>query len=1132
MLAMNRNVSQITGRYGSVKVRHNSTLGGPLVPRYATVQTKRKGEAIIERFGMNNDQHSIQRQGAYLMAARFFPFLIPLIASPFLLAAQENEPKQPKEPVAIQPADEPAEPQTPKPNDEQPSSDAKVKENVPSRPADEPVAAKTEVTAKEGKDAKKEAKEQAKKQEPASKPTLQIDPSWVDALNWRSIGPASMGGRIVDVEVVESDPIVFYVATASGGLFKTTNNGTTFQPVFEKEKTVSIGDVAVSVSNPDIVWVGTGEHNARNSVSWGDGVYKSSDGGKSWTHMGLERTFQIGRIAIHPTNPEIVYVGALGRLWGTNEERGLYKTTDGGKTWQKVLSVDEKTGCVDIAMHPDDPETLLAVMYERQRDRFEGANPAKRWGPGSGLYKTTDGGANWKKLTEGLPNRPLGRIGVCYYPKKPDTVFAIVESDKIGHGRAGAYMGISGGGGSGPAEIQRILNDGPASIAGLLSGDQVLEIDGNKIETYNDLVLAIRKHEPEQKSSLKIKRGDEEKTLEITWGKRPGNASATPFTSYIGGQRANAQDQQGPEGNDTGGVYKSVDGGETWQRINSLNPRPFYYSQIRVDPSDDQHVYVLGIAFHSSDNGGAEFKTASIRVHPDHHALWIDPRDGRRLILGCDGGLYVSYDRGQTWDFHNILAIGQFYDVAVDTRRPYRVYGGLQDNGSWGGPSRTRGRYGPSNADWYRVGGADGFVCRVDPNEPDLVYYEAQFGRIGRVNVRTGERASIRPKADKNTKYRFNWRTPYLLSNHNSRIFYCAGNFVFRSLDRGNDLRKISPEITASDRGSATALAESPSDPNILYVGTDDGALWVTRDGGNEWQDITKNLGLAEQYLISSIEASRHEPGRAYVALDGHRSDNDAPHVFGTEDYGETWHSIVGNLPDGSTRCVREDVANPDLLYCGTEFAIWASLDRGGHWTRINSNLPTVAIHEIAVHPLVSEIVVGTHGRSLWALDVTPLRGFTKKVAAAKAHLFKPPAGILWGGALASSHSGNRHFFGQNPDFGTGICYYLGADVTDAVLEIRDIRGNVVRQLPTDKKKGLHRVTWDLRRGTSAPRGGQRAQRTGPSVTPGVYLARLTADGKQFEHEIKVEADPEFPSAMLLEEVEEHERKHHPEFVE
>lgn len=1061
------------------------------------------------------------------MRIRLFVFSFSLIALPVLFAAQDAKPKQPAKPAVA-----PAAKESSKPTEEPAAVGPKMTTQEGKDPGPKAEKASKEVKrdAPEGTEAVKEKPESpAKKQSPKSKPSLKLDPSWVSVLNWRSIGPASMGGRIVDVEVVESDPIVFYVATASGGLFKTTNNGTTFQPVFERENTVSIGDVAVSASNPDIVWVGTGEHNARNSVSWGDGVYKSIDGGKTWTHMGLERSFQIGRIAIHPANPDVVYVGALGRLWGTNEERGLYKTTDGGKTWQKVLYVDEKTGCVEIVMHPDKPDTLLAAMYERQRDRFEGANPAKRWGPGSGLYKTTDGGANWKKLADGLPQRPLGRIGVCYYRKDPNVVFAIVESDKIGHGRPAAYMGISGGGGSGPAVLQRILKDGPASKAGLESGDVVLEIDGKKIGSYNDLVLAIRSHQPDKKSTLKIKRGDEEKTLELTWGKRPGNTSATPFSSYIGGQRANAQDQQGPVGNDTGGVYKSTDGGETWQRVNSLNPRPFYYSQIRVDPSDDQRVYVLGIAFHYSENGGAEFKTASIRVHPDHHALWVDPRDGRHLILGCDGGLYVSYDRGQTWDFHDIMAIGQFYDVAVDTRKPYRVYGGLQDNGSWGGPSRTRGRYGPSNADWYRVGGADGFVCRVDPDDPDLVYYEAQFGRIGRMNVRTGERASIRPKPEKDTRYRFNWRTPFTLSNHNSRIFYCAGNFVFRSLDRGNDLRKISPEITASDRGSATALAESPRDSDILYVGTDDGALWVTRDGGDNWEDITENLGLAERYLVSSIEASRHETGRAYVALDGHRSDNDAPHIYVTEDKGETWRSLTGNLPHGSTRCLREDVVNPDLLYCGTEFAIWASLDRGGHWTKINNNLPTVAIHEIAVHPTENEIVVGTHGRSLWVLDIAPLRGFTSKIAGAKAHLFKPPAGVLWAGTLASSHSGNRHFLGQNPSFGAGISYCLGADAKDVAIEIRDIRGEVIRNLPAESKKGLHQVVWDLRRGPSAP---QRSRRPGPPVSPGVYLAKLTVDGSQFEQEIKVNADPEFPSAMLLEELNEHERKDRHEFVE
>ncbi|MCH8044772.1 MAG: PDZ domain-containing protein [Planctomycetes bacterium] len=974
----------------------------------------------------------------------------------------------------------------------------------------------------------------AEKKPPESPP--EFDPKWVDSLSWRSIGPASMGGRIVALAVVESDPTTFYVATASGGLFKTTNNGTTFTAIFEKQSTVSIGDVCVAPSDPNVVWVGTGEHNGRNSVSWGDGVYKSTNGGKSWQHMGLKRSFQIGRIAIHPTNPDIVYVGALGRLWGPNEERGVFKTSDGGKTWKKVLYVDNKTGCVEVAMHPRDPNTLLVGMYERQRDAFDGGDPLKRWGPGSGIYKTTDGGGKWKKLSKGLPNRPLGRIGIEYFRGEANTVYAMVESDKIGTGRVkdNAYMGISGGRRVPRANIQQVLKGGPADKAGIKNGDVVVEMAGKKVASYNDLVVAIRRHKAGEKVKIKLQRDGKPLEVELTFGdrnKQKGGKKTMPYGAYLGGQRANAQKQQGPDGVNTGGLYKSTDGGESWTRTNSINPRPFYYSQIRIDPTDDRYQYVLGVRFNTSTDGGAKFTASRSRVHADHHELWIDPRDGRHLILGCDGGLYISYDRGTTWDFHNIMAIGQFYDVGIGTGSPYWVYGGLQDNGSWGAPSRKRGSSGPANSDWLRIGGGDGFVCRVDPLDPELVYYESQYGRMGRVNVKTGARARIAPVAEKDKPFRFNWKTPFLLSHHNSKIFYCAGNYVFRSLDRGNDLKRISPKITRGEKGSATAIDESPKDQNVIYVGTDDGALWVTRNGGHDWQDVTKSVGLPGPFHVASIEASQHAAGRAYVAFDAHRSNNDDPHVYVTEDYGKTWKSLRANLPSGSSRTLREDPANANLLYCGTEFAVWASLDRGASWLKINANLPTVAIHEIAVHPTRAEIVAGTHGRSVWILDVTPLRQFSREVAAAKVHLFRPPGGVLWGGALSASRSGDRNFAGQNPSFGTSLHYYLSAKAKNVALEIVNVKGEVIRKLKVEKKPGLHRASWDLRRAGQRGSRGQRGRGAAP-VKPGAYLARLTVDGKTLVQEIQVAADPERPAALLQEELEQHERKNRPAYIE
>ena len=1027
---------------------------------------------------------------------------------------------------------------------------------------------------------------------------LKLDNKWVQNLQWRPIGPASMGGRIVDVEVVESNPFTFYVATASGGLFKTINNGTTFTPIFEKEKTVSIGDVAISKSNSDILWVGTGEHNARNSVSWGDGVYKSDNGGKTWANMGLKESFQIGRIAIHPTNPDIVYVGALGRLWGQNEERGLYKTTDGGKTWGKVLYVDDKTGCVEVKMHPKQPDTLIVAMYERQRDEFDTNDPAKRWGPGSGIYKTTDAGANWVRLSKGLPTRPLGRVGISYYNKNPDVIYSIVETDQIGFGPAVAFMGIGGGNRVKGAIIQGVTKGGPSEKAGIKTGDLVLRIDEKKVESYNDLIVTIRAHKPKDTVKVKLKRDEEELEVDLTFGQR-GGSSGRPFTSYLGGQRANAIKEQGKVGNETGGVYRSENGGETWKRINSLNPRPFYYSQIFVDPSNDKRVYVLGIQVHVSTDGGKTFKNGGSRVHPDHHGLWIDPRDGRHLILGCDGGLYITHDRGGAWDFHNVMDIGQFYDVGVDTRAPYWVYGGLQDNGSWGSPSRKRGNTGPLNSDWLRIGGGDGFVCRADPNDPLTVYSEMQGGRIWRVNIKTGARYTLRPPG---RELRFNWKTPFALSHHNSRIFYCAGNFVFRSLNRGENLKRISPSISRTERGAATSFSESPRNADVLWAGTDDGALWVTRDGGKEWKNIAEKVGLPKPFHVASLEASRFAEGRAYVAFDGHRSDDDMPHIYATEDFGETWKPLNSNLPTGSTRVLREDIVNENLLYCGAEFGVWVSTDRGDHWTHLKGQLPTVAVHEIAVHPTAGEIVAATHGRSMWILEVTPLRQFTARLAAAKAHLFQPHEGVLWAGSLSLSRSGHRIFTGKNPAFGSQIFYYLGGNAKEVVLEIRNARGQAIRRLPVKKREGLHVARWDLREAArrSGPRPpatnretlfqrfdadkdgkltekeapeGQRGQflrqlisradsnedgavslsefkaavlpnagptgrnapplnRAGLPVKPGNYVVSLKVDGEEFVREIKVASDPEFPAALLQEELEEQTRKHRQEFIE
>ena len=677
--------------------------------------------------------------------------------------------------------------------------------------------------------------------------------NWADAHTWRSIGPANMGGRISDITVNPNDPSEYWIGTGTGGVVHTTNNGITYEHQFTEQRVSSIGGICVAPSDPTVIWVGTGETNPRNSVSWGDGVYVSRDSGATWLHAGLAETFQISTIVVHPDDPNTVYVGALGRLWGPNEERGLYKTVDGGHTWERIHFIDEDTGVVEVKMHPTDPNTIAIATYERRRDMFDTNDPAIKWGDGSGIYITRDGGESWEKPSEGLPTGTLGRIGMSWSVSEPDNLFAVVETDRITQEpENAAWFGVSLGSSELGALVRSIEEESPAAKAKLEEGDIILRIADTPILDQTKLRRTLRDFFAGDSAKLEVVRDGDLIELEITFDKQPeeeedstdihGRRRDGPFSLGLGGQRGNSQDQQGPDGFEFGGIFKSTDAGATWKRINSLNPRPMYYSEIRVDPSDERYIYVLGTRLHKSDDGGETFTSDGHGndVHVDHHALWVDPNDGRRIILGNDGGIYVTQDRMEHWDHHNKLALGQFYNVTVGPRDMYNVYGGLQDNGSWGGPSRTTDA-GATNLDWFRIGGGDGFRCIVDPNNPDLVYYESQNGGLGRRDFGTGEGGYMKPRAprgDDAVEYRFNWNTPYLLSNFNSKIYYSAGNYVFRSVQKGNSQRRISPEISATDRGAAVALTESPMDIDVLYVGTDDGALWMTEDGGEEWVDL------------------------------------------------------------------------------------------------------------------------------------------------------------------------------------------------------------------------------------------------------------------------------------------------------
>jgi photosystem II stability/assembly factor-like uncharacterized protein len=1063
-----------------------------------------------------------------------------------------------------------------------------------------PVFAQDPAKAKKIADIEKQIQSLTKELEslktPAAPAEAQIPDAWIKALNWRCIGPANMGGRITAIAAYEADPTTYWIATASGGLVKTVNNGITFDHQFDREATVSIGDVCVAPSDKNMVWVGTGEANPRNSVSYGDGVYKSIDGGKTWKNMGLKQSFQIGKIQIHPKNPDIVYVGALGRLYGPNEDRGVFKTTDGGKTWKKVLYINDHTGIIDMQMHPTDPDTLLVAAWDRQRDEFddfagepkppdgiEEYDPIRKYGKGAGIYKTTDGGKTFHRLTNGLPTVMMGRIGLDYYRKDPNIVWAVIDTEKHGTGepplpvQLGAYVNDDAKG----LKVFDVEPKSPAAKAELKVDDLILSIDGKPTADKKALFENLKKHKPGDKIQVAYLRGKDKKEASLTLA-GPGGGARMPSLGFfaddavgglivttlvdggpamraglqyddvvtaidgqavsgrmfqifgrlmtthkpgdkikvavtrgenkldlvmplemasmatargtpkpipghqqrpnspgMGAQFENVQDTQGPEGFQTGGVYRSADGGETWARINSSNPRPMYFSVIRVDPTDENYVYLCGVSLVWSKNRGLIFTTEGINkgVHSDQHCMWIDPHNGRHMIVGADGGFYQTYDRGQNWDHLNHLALGQFYHVVVDPRPLYRVYGGLQDNGSWCGPAQSLRPYGPVSDDWLVIGGGDGFVCRVDPTDPDIVYAESQGGNIQRRNLKTGQRAFIRPaRIVGQPEHRFNWNTPYILSSQNPSIFYVAGEYVWRSMERGEHLKAISPEITRTKHGTASALAESPMNPDVLWVGSDDGALWVTRDGGSHWSEVASSVSLPGPRCVASIEPSRYAEGRAYVAFDAHRSNDDDPYVYVTEDYGQTWKSIRGNLPWGSTRVCREDIQKQNILYTGTEFAAWISTNRGGSWTKLNHNLPTVAVHEFAQHPTSGEVVAATHGRSLWIVDVTPLRQVTADVVKAPAHLFEPNRVVKW--KMEEGRDGwfsesQRRFAGSNPPRGAEIYYSLDKKAKSVSLKVFDYTGKQVNELKAKNELGLSMVAWNLagRGGPGAPAG-------------------------------------------------------------
>jgi photosystem II stability/assembly factor-like uncharacterized protein len=857
---------------------------------------------------------------------------------------------------------------------------------------------------------------------PAPTPPALIAPGAFKTLKAREIGPAVMGGRVSDIALDPADPHTFYVAMATAGLMKTTDNGGSFRSIFEREAVASTGAVAVAPSNPKVVWLGTGEANDRNSSGWGNGVYRSTDAGETWTHAGLPASKAIARIVVHPTDADTAWVAAAGDLWTPSRERGIYKSTDGGKAWKAVLVAPapygDRVGGGDLVIDPRDPQVLYAALYARRRTpwSFAGGPAATEGKDLGGIFKSTDGGTTWRKLGGGLP-AGTGRIGLAVYAKDPKVVYAIVQSEEAGG------------------------------------------------------------------------------TIDDVRSRR-------------------------------GGVFRSDDGGESWTRTSPLNPRPFYFSQIRVDPASDKRVYVLGFALHVSDDGGRSFREDLFqKVHPDNHALAIDPRDPKHLLLGTDGGVYRSYKGAEGWEHLSRMAAGQFYRINVDSETPYRICGGLQDNQNWVGPSRTNTKDGIVNSDWISVGGGDGFYCAFDATDPQIVYAESQSGNVQRMDLRTGQVKNLRPEpAEGSAAFRFHWNSPLIASPHDPDVLYLAGNRVFELRARAEHWKMISPDLSTQDAARTTAvgsgaetfgvvyaLAQSPVTKGLLWAGTDDGKLWVTENGGTDWTDLSANVPAPSRgQWISRIEPGHADAKVAYLAIDAHRSGEYRPLAYRTGDLGRTWQPIAGDLPaDGPVKVVREDPSNPQVLYAGTELGLFASLDRGARWTPIGG-LPTVAVDDLLVHPREKDLVVATHGRSLYILDdVSPLAQLTAEVVARDAHLFAPRTAVgthlLPGFADWAGTTGI--YRGANPPEGAILTYWIKEDTGEPVkIAIVGPGERPIANLTGSSRAGLNRVTWDLMpsKDVLSEYGGEGKK----FVAPGDYKVTLKYGKAKSEQRLEVEVPP------------------------
>ncbi|MFN8058622.1 MAG: hypothetical protein U0Q12_05605 [Vicinamibacterales bacterium] len=866
----------------------------------------------------------------------------------------------------------------------------------------------------------------------------------IKRLPWRSIGPANNAGRVSEIVGIPGDPATMYVGGAAGGIFKTTNGGVTWTPIFDTQPNISIGALAVAPTNHSILYVGTGEGNPRNSASFGEGVFKSLDGGEHWTAIGLADTGKIARVVIDPQNPDVVYVAALGHTWGPSNERGLYKTSDGGKTWARILSGGNLTGCSDVAIDPTNANVVYAALYTHRRWAWY-------FESGSGetaLHKSSDGGATWTRLsgpdnTHGLPKGPMDRIGLSVSRSRPQTVYAVSETK------------------------------------------------------------------------------------------------------------------------DEGELWRTDDAGATWRMVNkdpNINFRPFYYSDVRVDPSDPNTVYTLSGSLNKSEDGGRTFQRIGNTVHGDHQALWIDPLNPKRVLNGSDGGFQLSWDAGRTWDVVNNVAFTQFYHVNYDMETPYHVCGGLQDNGTWCAPSQSLNGEGMRKIDWYTVGGGDGFWAVPDIGRPNFVYNNLQGGVISLTDTKTGASWQINPYPAgisssgqwmANQKYRFNWNSPIALSPKDPKVVYYGGNVLFRSTNQGHSWEPISPDLTTNDKEkqkssggeivtdntaaefhcTIISIAPSPIDANVIWVGTDDGNVQVTRDGGKTWTNVAGNLkGIAPNPWVSTVEASPSNAGTAYVAAGHWQTNADyAPYFFKTTDFGKTWTKITNGMrARGWSHVIREDPANPNLLYAGTENDVYASWDGGARWVSIRNGLPPVPVRDLQIHPRDHDVILATHGRGMYILDDAALVAHLGEALKVEAFLFDVRPAVRWVYFDRDGNLGDREWSMDNPEGGATIDLYLKQEPkAPLTMTITDRQGQTVRTLRNLKAQaGVNRFTWDLRHDNPAPpsrRGGQQTPfgdapprvaarfgfgANGPFALPGDYTVTVRVGTQDLAKPVKVSLDP------------------------